>query len=201
MTDQMHDQRIQSLLDAVGGVLEAAYVDEKSARTVIKALEQTRQLVESEMVSLSRRVTTTIDTSAEETATRAAGLLQEKFSEANRRADEAAERYRHAAQWLNLKLIGVALFIQVCVLVGGWFFVQRTVPSSAEIDARRTEIQQMDANITFLKQKGGKLQFTQCEGSNREKYLCIRTNEGQYPNAFANNDGNGNATYRIPFGY
>lgn len=213
-----YDVQLQALLDAAGKVLEATYEDEAAAREAIAELRNTRQRVENRLTDVSQQVTQTVEQSAERTATAAATLLKKKFEAADTAADKARQRYEKSARGLWWKVAGLTLILQVAILFGLWLIVQRTLPSQAEIDARRATLERLDADasglrrqkadlqrqvatmnkkVRDLEKRGGALQFSTCQDADQQTHYCFRTNEESMSEPFGSNG----ETYRIPWGY
>lgn len=189
----------QRLFDAANKVLEATYIDAKSARMAIEALERTRALVERRLDDLKRETVRSIDASASTTAVQAAALLGEKFKEADEAASRAATRYANAEKTLGWKLLRITMLVQVTLFGGLWLLVQRTVPSYTEIEARRVEIQRLETQVTELERRGGGLDLATCTDSRKRDHLCYRTNETIDDGPYSSR-GDGK-TFRIPWGY
>lgn len=211
-----HDAAFRDLFDAANKVLEAAYVDEKAARQAIDALDRLQFNIARRISDLSTDVTKSISDSAAQTAEKAADLLTQKFTAANVCADEAAERYKSAADRLGWKLFGFALLLQLAILASSWLIMQRAMPSGAEIEerralvdqlsqqasSRRSEIADLDRQLTSQKRKlaeldrrGSRAEWSTCQDEAQVQHLCFRTDE----RLFQGQDGE--RTYRVPWGY
>ncbi|MDO3617330.1 hypothetical protein Q3O98_11340 [Ralstonia pseudosolanacearum] len=211
-----HDEDFQRLFDVANKVLEAVYEDEQAARRVIDALDRMHFNVAKRLNDLSSDVTTAIEDSASQTADKAAQLLTQKFAQADACADQAAERYRRAANKLNWKLFGFVLLIQLAVLGGGWLLAQRAIPSQDEIKGlralvgqlsqqaaeRRNEVADLDRQVANQKRKladlerrGSRVEWSTCQDEEQRSRLCFRTDER------AMQGPDGERTYRVPWGY
>ncbi|GAB3555223.1 hypothetical protein GCM10027343_43790 [Noviherbaspirillum agri] len=213
-----YEQSVEALLDAAGKVLEATYEDEQKVRQAIASLERLRSSVELKVDILSRETVKAIADSADTTANKAAGLLQEKFVEADAAAGRARDRYVRATHSLGWRLFGLAALLQGLIFAGGWLIVQRTIPSQAEIMARQQVLQQLaqqmvdqqgqmaeldrqikakQRKVTELDRRGAKVEWTTCADSEQNTHLCFRTDE----HAAAFQSADGGKTYRAPWGY
>lgn len=212
----VRDADLQSLFDTANKALEAVYEDERNARKAIAALEQLHVSVAARLNELSRNVTSSIEASASKTAKEAAALLTQKFTEADSSADKAAKRYQRAANWAGWKLIVFALFLQVALAGGGWFFVLKTMPPQTEIEERRAlvgqlseqaaqrrqEVAELEAQLAQQRRKladidkrGARIEWSTCQDSEQRNRLCFRTDEREQPGQESER------TYRIPWGY
>ncbi|CAE6905340.1 hypothetical protein R69927_05638 [Paraburkholderia domus] len=218
MRSPEHETAFQRLYDAANKILEATYNDEETARQAIQALSVTRTRLEQRIGELAREVTEKVDASALRMAHEAARLLAEKFTEADDAAERARDRYNKVGRRLTWKLLGGAAVLQCLLLAGAWLIVERTLPSQAEIEARRQTIEQLsqqasesrteignlqrDANtmtrkVTSLERRGGRLELTNCAEEGQPARICIRTNEGDSDAPITIGD----KTFRIPWGY
>ena len=218
---ETYEQTIEALLDAAGKVLEATYEDEQKTRQAIAALERLRSSVEQKIDILSRETVKAIAGSANTTAEKAAGLLQEKFVEADAAANRARDRYVRATNSLGWRLFGLAVLLQVLIFAGVWLIVQRTIPSQADIAARRQVLQQLaqqtvdqqgqvaeldrqikvkQRKVTELDRRGAKVEWKTCADREQNIHLCFRTDE-QAEQAEAFESADGEKTYRAPWGY
>lgn len=187
----------QKRFDALHKVLEATATNQKSAEDAINALSALRTAVARDLRELSESVNSTMKELAPKAAERAAGLLQQNFKVADEAARGAARHYERASGFLTWKLVGMTLLAQSVLLMGVWLLARSSIPSVAEIEARRQEIKEMAQQVAILESRGGRLQMDQCKDSRGRMRLCFRTNESDERVFQRPDDGK---TFRIPWG-
>lgn len=200
MSQSINEKNFQILFDTAGKILEATYIDEQLARQAIQALNETQGRLEQRLNQLSRNIENTIKSSASSTATETANLIYGKFTEADKAAEQAAQRYNQAAKTLGWRLFGGAILLQFFIFLGIWLFLNHTLPSYEEIKAKQQKSIQLEQQLSELKSKGANIVLTKClDKASQKQYLCIRTDErSQRPSIYYGDNGE---TYRIPFGY
>ncbi|MGE4408770.1 hypothetical protein, partial [Pseudomonas sp.] len=113
---------------------------------------------------------------ADETATKAAALLSEKFVQANKAADQAARQYKSAARMLGLKTFALLFAFLAAIGAIAWILVGPLLPSYAELTLRRSQIAEMETKAAELERKGVKLEWGTCTvGALKSDKPCIRS--------------------------
>jgi hypothetical protein len=128
MKQELFDHQVQEQLNVVNGILAATIQDQKATRELISAVNALCKKVDVRLTSLAAEVRG----SAEETACKAAHLLEKHFTAVDKAAENARIRYEHATQGLNLKVFGIqaAAFLAVALVVA--VLVERQLRSPLE---------------------------------------------------------------------
>jgi hypothetical protein len=142
---------------------------------------------------MSDNVQATVAQAADGMATKAAELLQKKFTQADAAADAAARRYLQAGRWLGIKTFLVLFACLVALVLGGWLIAAPLLPTFEELQKRRDEIAALTALAQDLEKKGVNLKWTYCEDGNKSKVMCFRTDGQTYT------DRESGATYGSPY--
>jgi hypothetical protein len=75
--------------------------------------------------------------------------------------------------WATWKIFSVAVIIGLAAISGGVLLLKQTVPTYSEITALRAEKQQLEATISELEKRGGRIQLTECLDQQRKR-LCVK---------------------------
>ncbi|MBA3898119.1 MAG: hypothetical protein H0X36_13515 [Sphingomonadaceae bacterium] len=101
------------------------------------------------------------------------GAAIRQIEKAAQPATAAANDYCQAARWATWQAAGVALLVNVALVVGLWRF-GAVDPTAAGIQARHAERDELAAVVADLESRGGKARLMTCGEPAR---LCIRTDE------------------------
>ncbi|MDW9226136.1 hypothetical protein C7S15_0683 [Burkholderia cepacia] len=110
------------------------------------------------------------------------------------------------------------MLVQLLIFFGVWIIVERTLPSQDDIAARRQMLQQLTQQISGqqsqaaeldrqikakqrkvndLDRRGARVEWTTCNDSEQMSHLCFRV-DAQAEDVTS---GDGEKTYRVPWGY
>lgn len=171
------ESHIQRQLNIVSQILESTIEDRKTVQKATQTLGTLEKAFEKSLTALKADVSRSINAVAIASAEKAGELLSEKFSDADKAALAAQERYELASKQLGWKMFG---FAALCLLLAFGLMVLAffiTVPSYKEIDARRQEVRNLEANLADLKLRGALLQVKTCTLDNGTAAACVRTDE------------------------
>jgi len=218
MNEQKPETAVQGLFDVANAVLDAALTHQQSAGDALQSLEQMRRRIEDRLERTSQQIAGDIKASASDTATRAAELISAKFTIADQAAKDATHRYEAAARFFGWKWVASAAVLQVTIVLAVWWLESRVLPSDAEIEAKRSQIAQlqetiaslhadeahlgkqvgeMKRKVTDLERRGGALVFTECPDDSKQSHLCFETDERAYPAPWTESQ----RTFRVPVGF
>jgi hypothetical protein len=116
-----------------------------------------------------------VKTSLESSIESAFGILTKKFQDADKYADQAAKRYEKAVRWAAWKVFAVAVMIGLSLIFAEVLLLQQTVPTYSEIISLRAEKQGLEATISDLAKRGGRIQLNVC--GDQYKRLCAKIDE------------------------
>ncbi|EPM46849.1 hypothetical protein [Pseudomonas syringae] len=135
-----HDRNFELIFGAAQKILEAAKANQDAS---IKTAESLRALEKSfgeRLSTLERTVTESINSSVDRTSTKAAGLLREKFDEADAAAMRAARLYNASAKALDKRswiyFLAAQLALVACVAGAAYLWL----PSFNEVAVCRAEL-------------------------------------------------------------
>jgi len=188
-----YDKTIRAQVEIIASLLAASTQNNNDAKKAVAALENLRIRLTEDVSAMSDNVQATVAQAADGTATKAAELLQKKFTQADAAADAAAHRYLQAARWLGIKTFLVLLACLGAMVLGGWLIAAPLLPTFEELQKRRDEIAGLTALAQGLEKKGVNLEWTYCEGRNKSKVMCFRTDGQTYT------DHESGATYASPY--
>lgn len=135
-----HDRNFELIFGAAQKILEAAEANQAAS---IKTAESLRVLEKSfgeRLSKLEGNVTESIDSSVDRTSTKAAGLLREKFDEADAAAMRAARLYNASAKALDKRSWIYFLTAQLALVACVAGAVYLWLPSFNEVAACRAEL-------------------------------------------------------------
>jgi hypothetical protein len=75
--------------------------------------------------------------------------------------------------WAAWKVFYISVIIGVGVIIGVILLLKQTVPTYSEITSLRAEKQQLEATISELEKRGGRIQLTECIDG-QHKRLCVK---------------------------
>lgn len=148
--------------DALGNLRRAALTLDTAARECQALPKKVRQ-----------ELATEIETALNGAASEAASLLANKFTAADNHAMLAAQRYEKAARILGWRLMGVISIFGVAIIGAATYVIRDSFPATAEIEALRTERDQLQSAVSLLEKSGGKIIFRCSDEKNREHW-CAR---------------------------
>ena len=212
--DKSIQTSMQRVLDSTSESLRHAGVDasEQLRRTASEALPAIERAADRSIKDAMERALGLTEQAASRIWTGAAPVV-ERFSSVTHAALEVEARirragYRHAWQWTALTALGVVATVVVAV-VG----VQQLKSQQAEVQRQQADLQaqkaafseemaRMQASVTFLEKKGGRIQLDKC---GPEQRLCIEVapDQGSGRANFKGSwyDSSGLKSYVIPKGY
>lgn len=169
MTNEDVDRRLSKLVDMAAGVMEGAGQYEQRSRRLIENLDALREIIAQQVSTYQSQTKTALKDAADTMATQVTDGLLTKFTAANDAAEAARVVYEKAGQRLGWKLLALAVGLQAILFAGAWLWIQRTIPSFAEIAARQQAVTALDAQIQIeqqtlakLDRRGAKAQWTIC---------------------------------------
>ncbi|MFC4729599.1 hypothetical protein [Coralloluteibacterium thermophilus] len=189
MKHELTEHDVQLFFDAAGKLLEAAKDDGLKSKLATQALMQFCHQLDGRLRSLEKDVVGIIEASAEMTASRAADLLREHFQQADAAAEQAAARYRHAADRLGVRMWAIFLGTQIALAGVLIVLVLVLVPSLDEILQRRADLAHINEQLD-----GVPLSWSIC-GEGRQARKCFQTDERSPRSLYRSEDGR---TWRIP---
>ncbi len=188
-----YDKAIRDQVEIIASLLTVSAQNNIDAKKAVSTLEKLRMRLIEDVSTMSDNVHATVAHVAEGTATKAAELLQKKFTEADAAADAAARRYLQAGRWLGIKTFLVLLACLGAMVLGGWLIAAPLLPTFEELQKRRDEISTLTALAQDLENKGVKLVWRYCLDRNKSKVMCFRTDGETYT------DHESGATYASPY--
>lgn len=187
---ETYDEKIRAQAEVLTSLLSAGLHTRDEADKAVAALRKLQAEVVGQITSARKDLSLIAD----ETATKAAALLSEKFVQANKAADQAARQYKSAARMLGLKTFAVLVASLVAIGATTWLVVGPLLPSQAELAFRRAQIAEMKTEVAELERRGVNLEWEDCpSGVLSRPKLCFRT-DGV---TFKAQDGSGRS-YAIP---
>lgn len=188
-----YDETIRAQAEIIATLLTVCTQNTNDAKKAIAALENSRTKLTEDVSTLTANVQAAIAQSADDTATRAAKLLQEKFMQADAAADAAARRYLQAGRWLGTKTFLLLLSCLAAIALAGWLIAAPLLPTFEELQKRRDDVASLTAHAEGLAKKGVNLEWTYCRDQNQPKTMCFRTDGKGYI------DPKSGATYASPY--
>jgi len=179
---RMAEKESKFVLSMASAVHALINVAERQQAIVDAALKETREAARqtSEAARLSRKaadelplqVIVALDRVSEGTATRAATLLAEKFTQADTQAYQAAQRYERAARSLSWRLVVAASVFGAVLLALVTAMILHSIPSAEEIRA-------LQETVARLEQRGGRALVVACPEEGKPKRLCVHVFDQQ----------------------
>ncbi|WP_025804985.1 hypothetical protein [Pseudomonas chlororaphis] len=111
------EKELRALVNAAGRIMAAAEKDRETAAQAVKELGKLEARLQQGLASIPGVVAKSVDQLAISTADKAAGLLTEKFREANAAAAEATQNYQRASAELKQGGLGWLMAFQAAALV------------------------------------------------------------------------------------
>lgn len=187
-----YDEKIRGQAEVLTSLLAAGLQTKEDVEKAVVALRRFQLVVEGQITSARKDLSLIAD----ETASKAAALLSEKFDQANKAADHAARQYKSAARMLGLKTFAVLVVSLVAIGAIVWLLAGPMLPSQAELAFRRTQIAEMETKAAELERRGVNLEWIDCPSGVLDRMKpCFRTDGVTYEAK----DGSGR-TYAIPHG-
>ena len=169
---ETYDEKIRAQAEVLTSLLSAGLHTQDEADKAVAALRKLQAEVVGQITSARKDLSLIAD----ETATKAAALLSEKFVQANKAADQAARQYKSAARTLGLKTFAVLVVSLVAIGVTAWLLVGPLLPSQAELAFRRAQIAEMETKAAELERRGVNLEWATCEvGILKRLKPCFRS--------------------------
>lgn len=78
--------------------------------------------------------------------------------------------------WAAWKVFYISVIIGIVDIIGVVLLLKQTVPTYSEITALRAEKQQLEATISELEKRGGRIQLNECI-DRQHKRLCVKIDE------------------------
>ncbi|AZD84274.1 hypothetical protein C4K14_1433 [Pseudomonas chlororaphis subsp. aureofaciens] len=111
------EKELRALVNAAGRIMVAAEKDRETAAQAVKDLGKLEVRLHQGLTSIPAVVAKSVDQLAASTAERAAGLLTEKFREANAAAADVTQSYQQASAELKQGGLGWLMVFQTAVLI------------------------------------------------------------------------------------
>ena len=193
--------------------VSSAEVSDTLRRTTAEAIPAIEAAADRAIRSSMKKVLGFTGEAASQVWGNAATPVLERFSSVVQMANVVEERvrragYRHAWQWAAFSILGIVATVTVAV-VG----VQQLKSQQAEIQRQQVQLQEqktafseemarMQASVTFLEKKGGRIHLDKC---GPEQRLCIEAapDQGNGRTNFRGvwSDATNERTFVIPKGY
>lgn len=169
---ESYDEKIRAQAEVLTSLLSAGLHTQDEADKAVAALRKLQAEVVAQIISARKDLSLIAD----ETATKAAALLSEKFVQANKAADQAARQYKSAARMLGLKTFAVLVVSLVAIGATAWLLVGPLLPSQAELAFRRAQIAEMKTKAAELERRGVNLEWHTCiVGTLKREKPCFRS--------------------------
>ncbi|HCE7024984.1 TPA: hypothetical protein ACXJVA_000041 [Pseudomonas aeruginosa] len=111
------EKELRTLVNAAGRIMAAAEKDRETAAQAVKELGKLEARLQQGLAAIPGVVARSVDQLATSTADRAAGLLTEKFREADTAAADVTQSYQEASAALKRGGLGWVMAFQVAVLI------------------------------------------------------------------------------------
>ncbi|EIX9398047.1 TPA: hypothetical protein ACIJ20_002631 [Pseudomonas aeruginosa] len=111
------EKELRALVSAAGRIMVAAEKDRETAAQAVKELGKLEARLQQGLAAIPGVVARSVDQMATSTADKAAGLLTEKFREANAAAADATQRYQQASAELRRGGLAWLMAFQTAVLI------------------------------------------------------------------------------------
>jgi cell division protein FtsL len=93
------------------------------------------------------------------------------LSDATKALKKAAGDLKSSAHWLSWQLVVLVAIVCVAMVVTAYSLARYMTPSNAQIEAKRTEVAELETNIASLKKRGARIELSTCGEKSR---LCAR---------------------------
>lgn len=153
-----YDEKIRAQAEVLTSLLSAGLHTQDEADKAVAALRKLQAEVVGQITSARKDLSLIAD----QTATKAAALLSEKFDQANKAADQAARQYKSAACMLGLKTFAALVVSLAAICATAWFLASPLLPSQAELAFRRAQIAEMKTEAAELERRGVSLEWKDC---------------------------------------
>lgn len=177
-------------------LLEKAILDQRAIERATQAMDSAAALLRDLPGKLVTEVSGAVERKLESASQEAANKIVERFDRANVEADRACLAYERAAKFAPIRFAFLAVIVFGCGLLGmlavAWF----VLPNFQTITLLRKEQADLEATISSLAQRGGRIETSQCSLSNGALKFCIRVEESY--GAFKGEHGE---EFRVPYGY
>ncbi|MCQ4313710.1 hypothetical protein NAV33_17705 [Pseudomonas stutzeri] len=187
---ETYDEKIRAQAEVLTSLLSAGLNTQDEADKAVAALRKLQAEVVGQITSARKDLSLIAD----ETATKAAALLSEKFVQANKAADQAARQYKSVARMLGLKTFAVLVVSLVAIGATAWLLVGPLLPSQAELAFRRAQIAEMETKAAKLERRGVNLEWSTCTvGILKREKPCFRSDGETYEPA------DRSSSYAVPY--
>ena len=169
--------------DQLSALFAAALEQQEAAKEAVADLTQERKALAAAVEAIknaSSSLQSATGSAASKAVTESLGQAPKSavmaLNAATGALDEAADQVRNAGAWISWKF---ALVFATAVATN-YAIGRFTLPDRAEIEALRSEKAELEANITDLTKRGGRIKLSTCGPNNR---LCmqITTKQGSAP--------------------
>ena len=174
---ETYDEKIRTQAEVLTSLLTAGMRTKDDADEAVAALRK----LQTEVVEQITSARNDLSLIADETATKAAALLSEKFNQANEAADKTARQYKSAGRMLGLKTFAVLVVSLLAICATAWLLAGPLLPSQAELAFRRTQIAEMETKAAELERRGVNLEWSTCSvGILKRDKPCFRSDGQTY---------------------
>jgi cell division protein FtsB len=203
--------------DKLAGLYGAVEDQQKAAKKVLDDLVQERvklavaiDSIKNASSSLQTATETAASKAVTETLGKAPNTAVEALGVATEALDNAADKVRDAGAWISWKFALVFALAGAAAVATNYTIGRFTLPDRAEVEAHRAELAQLrlekaelEANITTLAKRGGRIKLSTCGTENR---LCVQitTKQGSAPGQTAYQGAwlsDSKKHFAIPHGY
>lgn len=173
--------------DQLSALFAAALEQQEAAKEAVADLTQERKALAAAVEAIknaSSSLQSATGSAASKAVTESLGQAPKSavmaLNAATEALDEAADQVRNAGAWISWKFALVFAFAGATAVATNYAIGRFTLPDRAEIEALRSEKAELEANITDLTKRGGRIKLSTCGPNNR---LCmqITTKQGSAP--------------------
>lgn len=197
--------------DQLSMLYAAALEQQETAMEAMEAMAQERaklaaviESIKNASSSLQTATGSAASKAVTETLAQAPKTAVTALSTATEALEDAVVKVRDAGAWISWKFAMVFVLTGAAAVLTNYAIGRFTLPDRAEVEALRLEKAELEANITDLTKRGGRMKLERCGPENR---LCVlitpKQGAAQGQNDFQGSwlSSDGRQRFVIPHGY